>query len=124
MKKILISAIIVLCLSLTAYSATHTIRFVWDKNTEPDLGGYKLYRRKASTLYTDPNSLVVIINDPNADTILIQNFEATEKTFFVLTAFDTAGNESDYSNEVFMDVDMIPPSIPTGFGIEYYLRLD
>jgi hypothetical protein len=58
-----------------------------------DLGGYKVYYGLSSGNYT--NSLDV----GNVTTYKIYNL--TPGTYyFAVTAYDTSGNESDYSNEV------------------------
>jgi len=116
MKKILLGGLtIFLTLFMTVCiccAATYNIKFSWDKNTEPDLKGYRLYKRIVSGEYTDDGSLVMNIEDISADTYTISEFQATEATYFVLTAYDTNYNESGYSNEVHVDVDNEAPAAP------------
>ena len=64
-----------------------------------DLAGFKVYYSQASGVYTDTQSKdvgnVVTVN-------IVQTMAITPKGnyCFVVTAYDVAGNESDYSNEV------------------------
>lgn len=58
-----------------------------------DLAGYKVYYGQSSGIYNIP------IDVGNVLTYKIENLgEAI--WYFVVTAYDTSGNESDYSNEV------------------------
>lgn len=60
-----------------------------------DLAGFKIYYGKASGTYTE----VKDVNTPLATEDTIEGL--TEGTYyFVATAYDTKGNESNYSNEV------------------------
>ncbi|MCC7202290.1 MAG: fibronectin type III domain-containing protein [Nitrospirae bacterium] len=75
----------------------------WDRNTQPDLAGYKIYYGTTSGDYTASKD-VGLTNTPSypkypvAD---ISSLSKGEKYYFVVTAYDTVGNESDYSNEVY-----------------------
>ncbi len=74
----------------------------WDANTESDLAGYKLYHGKATRTYVDPPC------DTELDTIFtITDLDEGVTYYFALTAYDTSGNESNYSEEVtaiFIDI--------------------
>ena len=63
-----------------------------------DLAGYKVYHSQTSGVYTDTDSQDV----GNVTSINIQNTIGNLKGnyCFVVTAYDVALNESDYSNEV------------------------
>ena len=76
----------------TTSSATLT----WTPNTDADLVGYKIYRATASGAYGAALATVP------AGTASYQATGLTGNTtyFFVITAYDTAGNESLFSNEV------------------------
>lgn len=119
MKKIISIFIAISMIASIAYAGMYHIIFSWDKNTEADLAGYKLYHRIASELYTDSNALI-IINDPNSNTCTLDDFVTNENIYFVITAFDIAGNESGYSNEVMLD---IAPNAPVGFKIDVILEI-
>ncbi len=69
----------------------------WNANTESDLAGYKVYRRATSTgTYGAPIATIP------AGTVTYQALGLTVGTtyWFTVTAYDAAGNESSFSNEV------------------------
>jgi hypothetical protein len=76
----------------TTSSATLT----WDPNTESDLAGYKIYQATASGAYG------AALGTVPAGTVTYQatGLSANTTYFFVITAYDDAGNESSFSNEV------------------------
>ncbi len=76
----------------TTSSATLT----WVPNTESDLAGYKIYQATASGTYG------AALGTVPAGTVIYQatGLSANTTYFFVITAYDIAGNESAYSNEV------------------------
>ena len=83
-----------------------SVKLEWDANTEGDLAGYKVYYGGESGSYSD-----------TVDVGNVTFFTVTSLSeglfFFAVTAYDTSGNESDFSNEVSADIDLTPPSIPT-----------
>lgn len=122
MKKYFISFLVlvfILCSVLVRAQITGLI-FGWDANTESDLAGYRLYSSNVSGVYSigDPNSYIDIA-DPNAVTYELTYIPYNDVNYFVLTAYDLAGNESDTSNEVSYD---IPPSKPGNFRIIIHIH--
>jgi hypothetical protein len=75
---------------------TSSVTLTWNANTESDLAGYKVYRATASGAYGAP--IAAIPGDTASYTATGLDFGTTY--FFVVTAYDKAGNESAYSNEV------------------------
>jgi uncharacterized membrane protein len=76
----------------TAGTATLT----WNASTESDLIGYKVYRGTASGIYGAPLTTL-----PKATTnYTAAGLQNGTTYFFVITAYDSSGNESTYSNEV------------------------
>lgn len=80
---------------------------VWDPPTTnadgttplTDLAGYKVYFGTESHSYTSN------VNVGNTTTVAINSLGITSGTWcFAVTAYDTSGNESDYSNEVCADI--------------------
>ena len=66
-----------------------------------DLAGYKIYWRQSTVeVYDDSRSIT--INDPIVTSYMIINMglPADGNYMVTLTAFNTAGEESDFSNEV------------------------
>lgn len=80
----------------------------WDPNTEADLLGYKIYYGIASRTYTD------VIDVGNFTSHTISGLQEGIEYFFAVTAYDTANNESDFSAEVNIVIqvtDVTPPTI-------------
>lgn len=75
-----------LCL---AYSAL----FSWDANQETDLGGYNVYFGASSGQYGAPIDVGLATSYQTSD------LEGGTTYFVVVTAYDTSGNESDFSDE-------------------------
>ncbi len=77
----------------------------WDANTEADLGGYKVYVGTASLTYDPP------IDVGNQTSYTVTGL-GTGTYYFSVTAYDTSGNESSFSNEVTKTfADITPPVI-------------
>jgi hypothetical protein len=70
------------------------ITLVWDPNTEPDLEGYKCYYGLASRDY----AYTVVVGNQTVCTVT--DLEPGETYYFSVTAYNTVGLESDYSEEV------------------------
>jgi hypothetical protein len=66
----------------------------WNQNSEPDLAGYKVYHGTRSRCYSQN------VNAGNVTQYRYGNLEKERWHFFTVTAYDTAGNESNYSEEV------------------------
>ena len=96
-----------------AFANGGQVVFEWDPNSEEDLAGYRLYQTTTpgSYIYGEENAIGIIPIGTETYT-LTMNVDGT--FFWVLTAYDTAGNESGPSNEVTTDVNFKPPSPPTG----------
>lgn len=82
-------------LTLTAPSAG-TATLTWSANAETDLVGYKVYRGTASGTYGAP----VATLSKTATSYAFSGLQTGTTYFFVVTAYDSAGNESPFSNEV------------------------
>ena len=106
--KYLTIVIVILLFAINAYAASCT--FEWDPNKESDLAGYKLYWGTSSRNYE--NSI---------DVKNVTTFEVTDlpdgELYFSATAYDAEGNESDYSNEVVVTFNTIPPGAPLNFRV-------
>jgi hypothetical protein len=70
------------------------VTLAWDPNSESDLAGYKLYRGTTSGSYGVPVSVGKVT------TYTDNTLEPGVTYYFALTAFDTEGFESGFSNEV------------------------
>jgi BACON domain-containing protein len=79
-------------LAMTAPQSSQAI-LSWDANTEANLAGYKVYVGTTSGAYGAP------VDVGNTTTFKVINLVKGKTYYFVVTAYDTAGNESDYSAE-------------------------
>ena len=70
------------------------ITLVWDPNTEPDLEGYKCYYGLISRDY----EYTVVIGNQTVCTVT--DLKPGETYYFTVTAYNTGGFESDYSEEL------------------------
>jgi hypothetical protein len=76
--------------------ATSSATLTWNANKESDLAGYKIYRATTSGGYGAPIATV----QGNVTTYSAAGLQLGTTYFFVITAYDSAGNESPFSNEV------------------------
>jgi hypothetical protein len=84
-----------------AYAGDATL--TWNPNSEPDLAGYIVYYGTASGQYG------ISINVGNQTNFVVTGL-GLGTYFFAVTAYDTSGNESGYSNEVSKSIsDTTPP---------------
>ncbi|MEK7729690.1 MAG: Ig-like domain-containing protein [candidate division KSB1 bacterium] len=80
----------------------------WAGNTEPDLAGYKIHYGQAAGSYTQQVDAKLALK------YVFSNLVEGQTYYFVVTAYDTAHNESAYSVEVSAQVpstDKTPPTI-------------
>ena len=64
-----------------------------------DLAGYKIYMGTQQNVYS-----LVDTTQSNVSTHLVENLSPGTTYFFVVTAFDSAGNESQFSNVASKDI--------------------
>ncbi len=84
---------------------------VWDANTEADLAGYYFYWRIPFGEFNDANRV---------DVGLATEWALGDVPFssiLAITAYDTSGNEGDYSDEYPFDKDGIAPGAVGGLRI-------
>ncbi len=95
LSKILgLSLMFMLLLGLIAQAQAAQVTLAWDPNGEPDLAGYKLYYGTSPGSYSNSIPLGLVT------TYTMTNLSDVVPTYFALTALDTMGYESGYSNEV------------------------
>jgi hypothetical protein len=116
-------------LSISAADVT----LAWRSNSEPDLCGYYIYYKTGSsgapysgTGSVEGNSPIQVpladLYNPAYPEYTVHGLSDTETICFVLTAYDTDGNESGYSNEVCYQplVDVPPSNLPPSTPIIGY----
>jgi hypothetical protein len=89
------------------------VTLAWDPNSEPDLEGYGVYfRRDTAGPPYDLSGYIAFaeLNNSSAPSFVVSGLEKGFRYYFSVTAYDTAGNESTFSNAVCADVgDTITP---------------
>lgn len=100
-KIILLLGLILLC--VPAIAQTRDVTLEWIGNAEGDLAGYKVYY-KADVGGPPYDGTGAVEGDSpidvgNVTTFKVSNLDSSKVWFFVVTAYDTGGLESDYSNE-------------------------
>jgi hypothetical protein len=103
--------ILVLCLVLlfgVAPSFASEIRLRWNPNSEDDLAGYRLYESWFSGEYTKGEFIEEI--PAGTETVSVFRYSRGMR-YYALTAFDTSGNESGFSNEVNAYIDGKPGNV-------------
>ena len=76
-----------------AYGAI--VRISWEESTEPGVAGYSVYYGTSSMTYTQSLDIGSCI-----DNIEIGDLDEGYTYYFAVTAYDSGGNESAYSEEV------------------------
>ena len=97
-----------LCSALhPSLSSAKKITLGWDANSEPDLEGYVVYRnvgspgppyKYADTLPEDE------LDDPLNPMVTITGLSEKKEYYIAVTAYDTEGNESDFSGELCAEI--------------------
>lgn len=112
MKKIFLLIFILFSCS-RIYS--QTVMCTWDHNVEADLAGYKVYMGEASRTY---NKIFTVTKELNKYNITQMQYDVVY--YLAVTAFDTANNESAFSNEVTFILkrpDTTPPDTVKGVKV-------
>jgi hypothetical protein len=82
------------CLLCIPHANAASVTLVWDPNAEPDISGYRLYYGKASGTFE------FVIDVGNQTTYNFSDLEDAKAYYFVVTAYDISGRESDFSSEL------------------------
>jgi hypothetical protein len=84
-----------------------TLQITWNGNTENDLSGYRLYYGTSSHRYTS------VLNVGDITSVTVDGFLEGTTYYVAVTAYDYAGNESGFSDEISIAV----PQEDVGNGI-------
>ena len=119
--KMLLGMLIAFMLLPALVFGASEITFQWDSNTEFDLAGYRMYQSAASGVYTYGSGSEALEIPVGTDTGTITVSDGT--WFWVVTAYDTSGNESGPSNEVTAVLDSVGPNAPTNYIIKVIIKI-
>jgi hypothetical protein len=73
-------------------AAITDVTLIWDENSEPDIAGYNVYYGRTSGTYVG----FVTVRSTKA----VIGVKGTRTVYFAVTAFNTNGDESEFSAEV------------------------
>ena len=108
MKWVVIALMAFIMFCGSAFGATLNLKATWTANTETDMASYKLYRTDGT------RTLIGTIAFPstsyNFSVTVTDNSSGT--LTYVLTAVDTAGNESADSASASYPYDLVSPTSP------------
>ena len=112
--RYIIQFIIFLFLMIFLCGQANAIDFTlsWDGNSEPDIAGYKVYY-KANSSGQPAGDYDNIIDVGNVTTRTLEGLEEGVVYYFAVTAYDTSGLESDFSNEISTLPKILFPDIGT-----------
>ena len=71
------------------------VTLAWNASTGPDLSGYKVHIGTSSGMYT-----VSVVDVGNLTTCTLTDLQSGTVYYFAVTAYDSSGDESGFSNEV------------------------
>lgn len=97
MKRVAIFVLLVLIFlgTVTVPLQAREVTLTWEPNSEPDLSHYIVYWGVASRAYTVNSGNIGLVTKHK-----VQLPDDGKIYYFAVTAVDTAGLESDFSNEV------------------------
>lgn len=100
----------------TAAEIVQELTFKWDANTEKDLTGYRLYRSDKSGEYVYGKDKAIATIPAGTETVKVKDLKPG---YFVLTAFDTLGNESGPS----VELESLAPIDPSNVTITVIVKI-
>jgi len=107
MSKFLLSSFLLTAIILLLCSVGHGAVLTWDRNSEGDLAGYRIYYGYSSGDYSNS----IDLGKSTKCELSLLNLAEKVTYYISITAYDIAGNESDFSDFVaFLADDEIPAS--------------
>ncbi len=90
--------------------SAQNMMITWDANPEADLSGYKVYYGPASRSYD------TAVDVGSSLEFSFDNIGGPEELYVAVTAYDTAGNESDFSEELVININQARRQFTLGDG--------
>lgn len=102
MNKLLVGSAIIgaILAAQPAHAILQDCTITWTPNSEPDLAGYKVYAAPTSKGYTMGKPLLDVPKTQTTAKCNALKLPSPATYFFAVTAYDTSGNESGFSNEM------------------------
>lgn len=119
-KTISVIASLLICLIVGQPLFAQTVSLAWDRNTESYCAGYNVYRSAQSGHFSVTNKInTTILPQTAAGTTPTYNDSTVSAGtyYYTVTAVNTDGLESGYSNEVMANIKNPTPAAPTGLTI-------
>ena len=114
--------VLIAALASPTLAGSKQLTFAWEQ-VLPEPDDLKEWRIYSATQAGGPYALMATVPYVSPQTTYTSSQQMTSpdgqriQYFFVLTALDTAGNQSGYSNEVSTWIDFEGPGIPTKFTV-------
>jgi len=107
-QQILVNSVLAALLSLGmgTTAMAETVSLQWDPNTDANLAGYKVYYSAEPS----PLESAVPIDVSTQTVATIAGLDSGQSYKFAVTAYDTAGTESSFSNIVTL-AEQVPPTV-------------
>ena len=96
------------CFTFASVNKTGIVKLCWDKNTEEDLFGYRVFRANDTLEQAVEITKTILTTTQYTDTILLNNL--TPEIYYCIRAVDSVNNNSDYSSWIRLTKpDTVPP---------------
>jgi len=108
LQKMLVNSVLaaILSLSMSSVSSATSVQLQWDQNTDSDLAGYKVYYAAESSSFEG----VTPIDVHKQTMATIDGLDPDKSYSFTVTAYNSEGQESGFSNVVAVP-ELSPPTV-------------
>ena len=106
-RKVLLSLAVLMALLIAApaIAADQVLKFAWEHDDPADVAEWKIYAKESDSAWVQYGEPIVVVANSGppyiftAETTLQIQAGVSKDYWFVATATDAAGNESEHSNE-------------------------